>query len=113
MIRRPTYFTIFTFLFSFSLPAFIIFPVIARAETIPGGVFLVRPAKVELSLPPSTSGVKQITLSNGTPIPLHVEVSFEDVAPNQQSSAIDDPIKLLGTTGGVYPLKQLFSEVRG
>ena len=78
-------------------------------ENLPSGAFVVRPAKIELSIDPGGQHESLLTLSNGTPFPLEVTVSYEDVAPQSQISANDEPIKLLGKNGGSYPLKDLFS----
>src|SRR4051812_21033043 len=68
----------------------------ASAETLPSGALIERPAKTELTLLPGQSKTIMLTLENGTPAPLLVDVSFEDVAATAQSSSLDDPIKLLG-----------------
>lgn len=84
-------------------------PVISSAETqLPTGAFVVRPAKIELSILPGAEQTTMLTLSNGTALPLSVTVSYEDVAPSVQTSPNDQPVTLLGTNGGAYPIKDLF-----
>ena len=81
----------------------------AHAEdSLPGGAFVVRPAKVELSIPPGEKRTTEIKLANGGGAPLHVEVSFEYVGASPQSTPSDEPIKLLGRDGGTYELTQFF-----
>lgn len=79
----------------------------AVETAVPSGSFIVQPAKVELEIPPGGSESRALTLTNSTAVPLAVTVSFEDVAPNTQSSAADDPVVLLGANGGAYPLRDL------
>lgn len=73
------------------------------------GTFVVRPAKVEMTIAAGKEESAVLTLTNGTNDPLHVEVSYEDVAANTGSGVNDNPVVLLGTQGGSYPLKELFS----
>ncbi len=79
----------------------------ADAEVPPSGAVVVRPAKAEATLLPGEEKRVMIRVGNGTPSPIHVEASFEDVAPNTQTSARDNPVKLLEGTKGVYSLKEL------
>lgn len=79
----------------------------ANAETLPSGAFIIKPAKAELTLLPGESKTILLTLQNGTPSPLLVDVSFEDIAASMQSSSVDDPIKLLGAEKGAHSLKDL------
>lgn len=88
----------------------LVLPLNTFADTVlPSGTVVVRPAKVETSLLPG--GEKQIVInvSNGTPEPLHVEATFEDVAPRTQQSAVDDPVKLLEGGDGAYSLKNFLA----
>lgn len=78
------------------------------ATPLPTGAFVVRPAKIELSILPGEEQTTVLTLSNGTALPLSVSVSYEDVAPSAQTSPNDEPITLLGSNGGAYPIKELF-----
>lgn len=73
------------------------------------GTFVIRPAKVELTINPGQETVTMLTLSNGTALPLSVTASYEDVAPVAQQSPADESVVLLGKNGGAYPLKDLFS----
>ncbi len=81
----------------------------ASAETLPSGAFIIKPAKAELTLLPGESKTIIVTLQNGTPSPLLVDVSFEDIAASTQSSSVDDPIKLLGAGKGAYSLKDMLT----
>jgi hypothetical protein len=83
-------------------------PSASFADTAPpSGTVVVRPAKVEIVALPGGEKQTMIRVANGTPVPIHVEVSFEDVAPNTQTSAVDDPVKLLEGDSSVYSLKDL------
>lgn len=81
----------------------------AYAATLPTGQFAVRPAKVEITANPGEEKTTILTLSNGTALPLQVDVSFEDIGPSTQNTALDEPVKLLGKEGGMYPMRELFS----
>ena len=88
-------------------------PLFSFAQTEnPSGAFIIRPAKVELVVAPGEKKESVLTLSNSTALPLHVDVSFEDVAPSVQTSPSDEPVKLLGTHGGAYTLRNFFSVSR-
>ena len=90
--------------------AFLLLPLsFASAENLPSGAFIIKPAKVELTLLPGESKTVMLTLQNGTPSPLLIDVSFEDIAARVQSSSVDDPIKLLGRDMGAYSLKDILS----
>ncbi|KKU79353.1 MAG: hypothetical protein UY04_C0011G0019 [Parcubacteria group bacterium GW2011_GWA2_47_7] len=78
------------------------------ADDVPTGAFIVRPAKVELDIKPGEEQTTILTLLNGTALPLSVSTSYEDIAGNAQQSPNDEPVKLLGTTGSSYSLKDLF-----
>ena len=82
------------------------------AQELPRGAFIVRPAKTELNLSPGESKVAPLSLFNGTESPLHVEVSFEDIAPKVQRSFDDDATALLGEEAGKYPLRELLQTPR-
>jgi hypothetical protein len=82
---------------------------IGSEPAIASGAFVVRPAKLEIALPPGGTVTRMLTLSNGTALPLAVAVSFEDIAPQAQTSAVDDPIALLGTQTGTHSLKEFVS----
>ena len=77
------------------------------ATTLPGGALIVRPAKTEVTMSPGEEKQVMIRVANGTPAPIHVETSFEDVAPNTQRSAVDDPIRLLNGAKGDNSLKDI------
>ena len=79
----------------------------AEGFAFPGGAFIVRPAKAELTIPPGGKKETVFTLANGTQLPLHVDVSFEDIAATAQTNPTDDPVKLLGNYTGAYPLRDL------
>ena len=91
------------------LALFFVAPSVYASNHLPSGAFVVRPAKVEVSLLPGEEKTTRITLSNGATLPLAVSVSYEDIAPTVQTSSNDEPVVLLGTTGGKYPLKDLFT----
>lgn len=81
----------------------------ASAQSAVNGFFIVRPSKVELSVSPGEKRTTEITVANGTPAPLSVEILFEDVDPNLQNSAVDEPLRLLGGNTGSRPLKDWLS----
>ncbi len=83
--------------------------VLAQESSIKTSAFVVRPAKVELAILPGAEVTSELRLENGTAVPLLVTISFEDVAPNTQASPSDDPVRLLGSQGGEYSLRDLFS----
>lgn len=89
-------------------------PFLSFAQTagVPSGAFIVKPAKVELVVAPGEKKESVLTLVNDTALPLHIDISFEDVASSVQTSPNDEPVKLLGTHGGEYPLRDLFSVSR-
>jgi hypothetical protein len=64
------------------------------AQTPTTGVFAVRPSKVEVMLPPGESALRVVALENGTPSPLVVRVSYEDVSAGVQERPHDDPFVL-------------------
>lgn len=84
----------------------------AQEADPPLGVFVVRPAKTEVNIAPGETKIRQITLSNGTPAPLRVKITFEDMAPLTQGTAQDDPIQLLRTQSGRYSLRELLAAPR-
>jgi hypothetical protein len=81
------------------------FPATAFAE----GVFVVRPAKSENVISPGETKTVLITLANGMSTPVLVSASFEDLAPNRQTTALDEPIRLLGSETGANSLKEFLS----
>lgn len=81
----------------------------AQSADAPSGTFVVRPAKVELTIEPGKSETRNIELSNGTALPLSIAISYEDIAPGSQQSANDEPVTLLGKEGGRYPLRDILS----
>lgn len=87
---------------------------VASADTAapPSGAVVVRPAKVEVLILPGEEKQFIIKVGNGTLTPLHVEASFEDVAPNVQTSAVDDPVKLLPSGEGAASLHELLTMPR-
>lgn len=87
---------------SFLLITFL--PVIALAQGT--GVLSVRPAKVELVVAPGERVETVITVENGTPNPLVLSVSFEDVEPQSVVDVASDPATLLGEKTGPYPLRE-------
>lgn len=99
------------FSFLLALVATLFIPLVSFGATgsIISGAFIIKPAKVELTLAPGEKKETTLTLSNNTPLPLHVDISFEDVGANMQASPDDEPVKLLGTQGGEYSLHDLFS----
>lgn len=89
-------------------------PFLSSAQTgnVPSGAFIVKPAKVELVVAPGEKKESILTLVNDTALPLHVDISFEDVTSNAQVSPNDEPIKLLGIHGGAYTLRDFFGVSR-
>jgi hypothetical protein len=87
----------------------VLLPYAVSADTASplGGTVVVRPAKSEVSIAPGGEKQVGIRVGNDTLSPLHIEASFEDVASSVQTSAVDDPVRLLGGTNGVYSLKDL------
>jgi hypothetical protein len=81
---------------------------VASAQTLPSGAFIVQPAKKELSLFPGEEKTIPFLLKNGTPVPLHIKVSFQDVVPSAQTSPFDDPVVLVDEAGAAstYALKE-------
>lgn len=77
----------------------------AYAQTLPQNSVIVRPAKAEVTTLGGEERSVVFTVSNGTKEPLHVSVSFEDIAANNQGSAVDDAVRLLGDAKGVNSLK--------
>lgn len=76
------------------------------ADTMPTGAFIVSPVKEEITLAPGSTKTVNITLMNGTPYPLTVTPSYEDIAAETQQSAVDEPVKLLGTQSSKDSLAQ-------
>lgn len=99
------------FFFLWALVGFFSVPLFSFAQTgaLPSGAFIIKPAKAEIVLAPGESKETILTLSNNTALPLRIDVSFEDVAPSEQVSPTDEPVKLLGKNGGEYTLRELFS----
>lgn len=87
-------------------------PAFSFAQDIPSGTFVVRPSKVEISLAPGEEKTVMVRLSNGTAVPLHVETSFEDIAPQEQNTPVDDPVRLLGGVEGENSLQEFLSVSR-
>lgn len=87
-----------------TIALFFFFPwsgaVSAQEHIVPGGLFIVQPAKTELRVYPGEEKMATVTLSNGTDAPLNVSVSFEDFRAEPQQSSLDDPIQLLGDARG-------------
>jgi hypothetical protein len=83
--------------------------VFANTPPLSSGTVVVHPAKAEVVMLPGEEKKIMINIGNGTPAPLRVEAFFEDVAPNPQLSAIDDPVKLLGSARSISSLKDLLS----
>ncbi len=99
-------FFLFTF-FIVALPA--MHTLYAQESTIPTGTFSLQPAKVELSILPGENKTEIIQIANGTALPLSVVVSFEDIAPKPQKTAIEEPVTLLGGISGQHPLRELLA----
>ncbi len=82
-----------------ALFAFMIFVVsTVQAQTSPSGAFIVRPAKAEVTILPGETKTTTFTLENNTQVPLHVDVSFEDVDAAVQTSPVDEPVTLDGAS---------------
>lgn len=71
-------------------------PLFTFAQTTSSGTFIVKPAKVEVELAPGEEQTVRLHLANGTAVPLHVETSFEDIAPVSQERPTDEAVQLLG-----------------
>lgn len=97
---------VWIFVFEFFLGLQIIH---AAETTLVGGAVVVRPVKTEVTIAPGEEKRVLFRVSNGTPSPVHVSVSFDDVAPVAQMSAVDDPIKILEGGRGVYSLKDFLN----
>lgn len=76
------------------------------------GMFVVRPAKIEIALPPGGEQIVVITAANETDSPLDVFVSFEDIEAKPQRDARDEPLLLLGEERGARSLKEFLSTPR-
>lgn len=102
------------FFIPFAIVGLFCTPFLSSAQTasVPSGAFIVKPAKVELVVAPGEKKESILTLVNDTALPLHIDISFEDVASSVQASPNDEPVKLLGTHGGEYPLRDLFGVSR-
>ncbi len=79
-------------------------PLAVGAQTPASGVFAVRPAKVEVSLLPGESTTRMVALENGTPVPLTVRVTYEEVSSGVQARPEDDPFVLGEESGSVTSL---------
>ncbi len=77
--------------------------------TLPSGSFIVKPAKAEVTLSPGESKTVLLTLINGTPSPLSIDTTFEDIVSSSQKNPTDDPVKLLGKEHSANSLKDLLS----
>ena len=88
---------------------FLLAPVTFAQSDIPSGAFVVRPAKVELELTPGESQVVDVVLENGTPSPLSISVSNEDISSKVQTNAADDPVTLSGNGDAAHTLKDMVS----
>lgn len=95
---------------NFSLSVLIVLPLAAFAQG--GGVFTVRPAKVELVVAPGERVETAISVSNTTASPLVVSVGFEDVEPAANADVTSDPAKLLGEKRGSYSLRDWMASPR-
>jgi hypothetical protein len=84
----------------------------AFAQNLPQGVLLVRPSKIETSAAPGETAITSISVRNGTPSPLSITVTFEDVEPSAVSGTKDDPARLLGDVRGEYSLSEWMSVPR-
>lgn len=108
--------TLWRFAFFLLVFSFFVLPEIqdvhAQESTIPSGTFSVQPAKVEFAVLPGESQTQNIQIANGTGLPLAVVVSYEDIAPKEQATALEEPVTLLGVEGGKYPLRELLSTPR-
>lgn len=110
--RVTQFFVVVAFFVSF-LVSFLLLPFsFANAANLPSGAFIMRPAKAELTLLSGQSQTIILTLQNGTPSPLLIDVSFEDIAASTQLSSVDDPIKLLGGDKGAYSLKGILTTAK-
>ncbi len=87
------------FFLSLLLAGIFLFPGMIFAETLPSGMFVVRPGKVELTMAPGEMKVVNITLTNGTPFPLTVGTGVEDIEAAPQTSPVDVPIALVSQAG--------------
>ena len=94
---------------SIAVGFFLLSPSVFAHGDIPSGAFVVQPAKVELELSPGESRVVDVVLENGTPSPLSIEVSKEDIAAKPQSVASDDPIGLSRGGDSAHSLKNQLS----
>lgn len=81
----------------------------AMAATVPTGAFIVSPVKEELTMKPGETKELTVRLSNGTPYPLTVSGSYEDIASAAQQSPGDNPVKLLGEESSKDSLRSLVS----
>lgn len=82
------------------------------AQTLPQNSVIVRPAKAEVTVGAGEERSVIFTVLNGTGEPLRVRVSFEDIAPSQQQSALDDSVRLLGDGAGANSLKEALAVTR-
>lgn len=82
---------------------------VVHAATMPSGAFIVSPVKQELTLKPGEEKVVSVTLSNGTPYPLSISGSYEDIAAAEQAAPGDNPVKLLGAGVSKDSLRELIS----
>lgn len=92
---------------SLALITAIFFPVMVFAQG--AGVLSMRPAKVETTVAPGERAETALTIENGTPNPLLLTVTFEDVEPTAIADVASDPATLLGERSGLYPLREWMS----
>lgn len=69
------------------------------AHEITVGAFSVSPVKQELTINPGEEKTSVFSIANGTAYPLTVTASYEDIAPQAQGSALDNPVKLVSDSG--------------
>ncbi len=110
MIKRRT--VLCSVLPSIVVGLFLLAPVTFAESDIPSGAFVVRPAKVELELAPGESKVVDVVLENGTPSPLSISVSNEDISSKAQTNAADDPMTLSGNGDATHTLKDMVSVLK-
>jgi hypothetical protein len=108
MTRRFSYARYFLVFISIVCGSFGVFSA-AQAQTLPQNSVIVRPAKAEVIISAGEERSVVFKVSNGTREPLHASVSFEDIVANNQESAVDDAVRLLGDAKGANSLKDALS----
>lgn len=89
--------------------AILLAPVSVFAEEIINGAFVVRPAKIELSIAPGATVSRNITVANGSLAPLEVSVEYVDVDPKKEVKNGEEPVVLGASPNSDQSLKRFIT----